>query len=130
MGGEQHNMSTKLEAAYKTQMVKDVITMGGWARRFEDQYTVGQPDCIFILPDRHPCFAEVKRFTGFKFGPTPRQYAELVRIQQSSTKVAACVIGITYGQFFIANPKLVIDINVDRTWTGATFIKALEAYLK
>lgn len=122
-------MSTKLEAAYKTQMVKDVITMGGWARRFEDQYTVGQPDCIFILPDRHPCFAEVKRFTGNVFGPSPRQYAELIRIQKSSTKVAACIIGIKENRFYIANPALVIDIHVQQTWTSDNFILALEHYL-
>lgn len=122
-------MSTKLEAAYKTQMVKDVITMGGWARRFEDQYTVGQPDCIFILPERDVCFAEVKRFTGNLFGPSPRQYAELVRIQKSSTKVAACVIGIRNDIFHIANPALVVDIRYATLWSASTFIEALENYL-
>lgn len=122
-------MSTKLEAAYKTQMVKDVETHGGYARRIEDQYTVGQPDCIFILPDRHPCFAEVKRFTHNQFGPTPRQYVELMKIQRSSTKVAACVIGIRHGHFWIANPQLTIDIDKDRTWYSVNFIDALEQYL-
>lgn len=123
-------MSTKLEAAYKTQMVKDVITMGGWARRFEDQYTVGQPDCIFILPERDVCFAEVKRFTGNIFGPSPRQYAELVRIQKSSTKVAAVVIGIRDDWYYIASPKLVIDIREDKFVCGKHFTHALEKYLR
>lgn len=123
-------MSTKLEAAYKTQMVKDVITMGGWARRFEDQYTVGQPDCVFILPNRHPCFAEVKRFTGNLFGPTARQYVELVNIAKSSTFVAACVIGIKDSQFYIANPSLEIDVRYAPIWFGPNFITTLETYLE
>lgn len=122
-------MSNKLEAAFKSQMVKDVITHGGYARRIEDQYTVGMPDCIFILPDRHPCFAEVKRFIGNQFGPTPRQYVELIKIHKSSTKVAACVIGIRNGIFHIANPQLTIDVTIDRLWSASNFIDALEAFL-
>lgn len=120
----------KLESAYKTQMVKDVNIMGGYAHRIEDQYSVGFPDCIFILPDRHPCFAEVKRFTGNQFGPRPRQFVELQRIQQSSTKVAACVIGIKRDVFYIANPQLTIDIRHDRVWFDDNFILALERYLE
>lgn len=123
----------KLEAAYKTEMVHAVKAAGGYGRRYEDMYTVGDPDCIFILPNSVSVFAEVKRFTGFSFAPRPRQWVELDRIQKSSTKVAACVVGIKIDLdpvvFYIANNSKSIDIRVTRTWSHANFVTALEKYL-
>lgn len=127
-------MKNKLESEHKTQMVKLVQGVGGYARRFEDQYSVGTPDCVFILPQRVPVFAEVKRFTGNVFQPTPRQWVELDRIQKSSTKVAAAVIGVRFHDkiltYYIANNQHVVDIRYTTVWSNRDFIAALEKFLE
>lgn len=121
------------ESDVKRRMVEVVKKFGGYAHRFEDQFSVGFPDCVFILPNYVPCFTEVKLFTGNVFDPSPRQYVELIRIQKSSTKVAAAVVGYktTSGVFYISNPQKQVDIrNLRPEWCGEDFIDVLKEFLK
>jgi len=67
------------EADWKRWMVESCKAHGHYARRIEDQYAVGVLDCIFIVRG-HAVFAEVKRYKGNYFEPTPRQYVEMKRI--------------------------------------------------
>jgi hypothetical protein len=83
------------ESEVKTGMVMSIKKEGGYARRLEDRYGLGIPDCIFV-PKSCPVmfFAEVKIVSGFKFGPTPRQYVELTRINEAKNP---SVFGIMIG---------------------------------
>lgn len=126
-------MKRRPESDVKTRMVKAVNASGGYGRRFEDQFAVGIPDCVFVLPELVPCFAEVKIITDNIFAPTPRQYVELIRIAKSSTKVAACIIGYkpTTETFYIANPTQRVDIRDHKPlWSGTDFIATLQEFLK
>jgi len=68
------------ESEVKGIMVKSIRAAGGYAKRIEDQFSVGFPDTI-LIPRGYPVFfAEVKIVKGQQFGPTPRQYVELCRI--------------------------------------------------
>lgn len=68
------------ESDVKTDMVKQVKELGGYARRIEDQYAVGMFDMIIVMPYMPVLFVEVKLIRDNKFGPTPRQYVEGKRI--------------------------------------------------
>lgn len=71
------------ESQIKGIMIKSVRLAGGYARRLEDQFAVGVPDTI-LIPKGYPVFfAEVKLVRGQQFGPTPRQYVELCRINEA-----------------------------------------------
>lgn len=84
------------ESHYKADMVKNVRTNGGYARRFEDKYAVGLPDTMFI-PKGYPVFiAEVKLIRSTIFRPTSRQYIELRRINDADNG-AGHVYGIMIG---------------------------------
>lgn len=84
---------TKTESVVKASMVDNVRRAGGYARRYEDQFAVGIPDTIFILPSLPPIFAEVKVFKHHRFGPTDRQLVELNRLNQHSPRVFGILIG-------------------------------------
>lgn len=119
------------ESVLKTNMVHAVKMAGGYGRRYEDQYSVGTPDCHFILPGCVPCWAEVKIFTGNVFGPTERQLIELQRIQKAGgLKVATCVVGWN-GTFWIANSQKQINTNNHPypIWSGIDFVETLRRFL-
>lgn len=69
------------EADFKRKIVADVKKHGGYARRIEDQFSVGFPDMV-LRPVNSPAvfFVEAKIFIGGQFKPTERQLIELRRI--------------------------------------------------
>lgn len=84
---------TRDEAWHKGRMVNDVKVFGGYARRVEDKFLVGQPDLIFWMPGHKWVFAEAKKIRGLFYEASPRQQLELMRID--ATKSAhALVVGI------------------------------------
>lgn len=75
---------------YKTALVKQARDCGAYARRIEDQYSVGVLDMVFVVPGRPVVFAEGKRIMGKKFGPTPRQGIEGRAIDVAGIGNKAC----------------------------------------
>jgi len=100
------------ESSIKRDMVKSMHEGGGYARRFEDQYTVGTYDMILIPLGLPAFFAEVKIIKDHVFGPTPRQAIELQRIIDAagqSGHVIAVMIGWKDGVFYFSRPKMRIN---------------------
>ena len=91
------------EAGVKRNIVKSMHEGNGYARRIEDQYAVGTYDMI-LIPLGCPVFmAEIKIIRGDVFGPTPRQYVELSRIQDvaaQSGHVIPVMIGYKDGVYY------------------------------
>lgn len=77
-----------LESDAKRKIVENVKQRGGYARRIEDQFSVGFPDLIIQTSEKMPVFfVEAKIITGNTFGPTPRQYVEMGRLRVSKYAV-------------------------------------------
>jgi hypothetical protein len=93
------------ESQIKTELiVRPMKKLGFYARRIEDQYSVGFPDLILKLPSFSWVFAEAKVVRGSFFNPSPRQLVELVRLDQAGN----CW-------------SIVIGYNVERkTWSFST----------
>jgi hypothetical protein len=67
----------KNEAEVKAFIRDEVRAEGGYGRRFEDKFTVGQPD-LMLIPIRCPViWAEVKVIKKRTWGATLRQDIEL-----------------------------------------------------
>jgi len=102
----------KSEADVKRSMVKSMVEGGGYARRIEDQYGVGIFDVI-LIPYNLPVFmAEVKIIRGNTFGPTERQYVELIRIQNVAAidkHVIPVMVGYREGDYYFHKPAKSID---------------------
>ena len=101
------------ESDVKRNMVKNVKASGGYARRIEDQYAVGMVDMV-IIPRGLPVFmAEVKIVRDGVFGPTPRQFVELMGIHQAAEEgghVIPVMIGykVETEVFYFHKPQVVI----------------------
>jgi hypothetical protein len=121
------------EADVKRNMVKSMQEGGGYARRIEDQYSVGTYDMILILP-RLPVFmAEVKMIRDNVFGPTPRQLIELQRIKlaaEDGGHAIPVVIGFKDGVYYFHKPKMTIDRRdcFSVTTSDVPFYKQLSLY--
>jgi len=100
------------EASVKRMIAKSMGDGGGYARRIDDQYSVGMYDMI-LIPFGLPVFmAEVKIITGNFFGPTPRQHIELMRIAHVAANcghVIPVMIGYKDGTYYFHKPTLRID---------------------
>jgi len=101
------------ESDVKRDMIKSMKAYGGWGRRIEDQYAVGMVDTI-LIPRGLPVFmAEVKIVRGPVFGPTPRQFVELMAIHQAAEE-SGHVIPVMIGYkvetevFYFHKPQVVI----------------------
>lgn len=93
----------KLEADYKREIVREVKLAGGYARRIEDQYSVGFPDLIVVY--KAACFIEVKRIIGNVFAPSPRQYIELLALNKPPVCFAMLVGVDENGRYYFAEPE-------------------------
>lgn len=76
------------EAEAKRRIVENIKARGGYARRIEDQFSVGFPDLVIQTSEALPVFfTEAKIIRGLSFGPTPRQYVEMSRLAVSRYSV-------------------------------------------
>ena len=91
-----------LEADVKRRIVADFKEGGHYARRIEDSFSVGFPDLVLIPKLCPTFFTEVKRFTGQRFAPSPRQYVEMRRMS-ISPHVIPCVLGWKDGALYLHN---------------------------
>jgi hypothetical protein len=89
-------------------MIQSMKDNGGYGRRIEDQYAVGVFDTL-LIPKGMPVFtAEVKIVRGDTFGPTERQYIELMRVRDAAANsghVIPLMIGFREGVFFFHKPQ-------------------------
>lgn len=92
----------KSEAEYKRRLVQLIQDYGGYGRRIEDQYLVGTPDLILATPGNGLVIAEVKRFGGALFYPSPRQFVEMKRIEEGGGQVALIGISVPDELVYIA----------------------------
>jgi hypothetical protein len=90
---------SKLEADHKRDIVAAMKKYGGYARRVEDQYAVGTLDLILSTPRTGLVLAEAKRVRGGGFGPSPRQYVEMCRIEDGGG--VPLLIGIADSRFWL-----------------------------
>lgn len=91
---EPDPVSHLIESELKRDMVKQFLREGGWARRIEDKYAVGTPDCFFIGP-HVAVFAEIKIMRGVR--ALPASVAQRVQIERinnaGNSHFRALVIG-------------------------------------
>lgn len=72
------------ESDEKRKIVENIKQRGGYARRIEDQFSVGFPDIVAQTSEPMPVFfIEAKIIDGHTFGPSPRQYVEMRRLAVS-----------------------------------------------
>lgn len=102
------------ESQLKTKMVKKIKEEGGYARRLEDQFAVGIPDVIAILPNLPVIFIEAKIIRGQHFSASPRQALEIERLNTPSPSHAmAMLLGFKEGEIYVA-PKGYTSADVDQ----------------
>jgi hypothetical protein len=89
------------EADVKRKIVKDFKDRGHYARRIEDSFSVGFPDLVLVPKDYPVFFTEAKIIRGLKFGPTPRQYVEMMRLAISKHSVPT-LLGWEDGVYYLA----------------------------
>lgn len=72
------------ESEAKRRIVENIKARGGYARRIEDQFSVGFPDLIVQTSSELPVFfIEAKLVNYNTFSPSPRQYVEMKRLAVS-----------------------------------------------
>lgn len=104
---------TKLESELKSELVKACKADAYcYARRLEDQYAVGLPDLIIAPGGLPTCLIEAKRVEHRKFAPTPRQYIELARFNNSPSFRRGLILGFKDGLFYLHN--YVEEITIDK----------------
>jgi hypothetical protein len=70
------------ESELKRYLIKSIRAQGGVGHRFEDKFTIGWPDCLFI-PEKGPVFfVEVKLIRGAKLVATEIQAVQLDRLSR------------------------------------------------
>ena len=90
----------KTESEYKTALVRAIRKDGHYARRIEDQYSVGFPDLIVVIRGLPPFFCEAKIIRNKTyFEPTERQYIELRRLSIGQT--LPCLLGFDGGELYL-----------------------------
>lgn len=88
------------ESEYKTALCNALKKEGTYARRIEDEFSVGFPDMIIIPPAAKIFFVEAKVVRAKFFDPSPRQYVELMRLSKSAHCVA-CLLGFMGGELYL-----------------------------
>lgn len=99
------------EADEKRKIIQNMKDNGGYGRRIEDSYGVGIFDTILVPKGLPVFFAEIKMVRNTTFGPTPRQFVELQRIEKLVSECAIPVmIGIKGDTYYFHPPSPKIDI--------------------
>jgi hypothetical protein len=97
------------ESFVKRNIVKTVRAEGGYARRIEDQFSVGMPDLVLIPLGCPVIWAEVKLVPGNTFGPTPRQLIELTKLHHPPYSLSI-MIGSKNGVLYLSRPQAKIKL--------------------
>lgn len=117
------------EADAKRRIVENVRKRGGYARRIEDQFSVGFPDLVIQTSAEMPVFfIEAKIIRGQSFGPTPRQYVEMGRLSVSRYSVPL-LAGFKDGRWYL-HPRA-DQVSIDQCFAqpeGLDFFDTLEQW--
>lgn len=123
------------ESKVKTDIVAQVKKAGGYARRIEDQFAVGILDTLIVLngPDYPVFLAEVKILKNNIFGPSDRQYVEMLHVIRAQNGAAVAVLvgyDVPTKTFYITFPVKMVDIRdkSDKVKVGTNFIDTLKEF--
>lgn len=128
----------KLEADYKTELVKEAKRRGYFARRVEDRFGVGFPDMVIRVPHLPPAFVEAKRIEKGRtiFGPSDRQLIDLEALNEPPMSFGI-VLGIDPWYlmdgtitYHFSPPKKVVEINSPTLFHSTDFFLGLIKYMK
>lgn len=115
-----------IESELKRDMVRQFLREGGWARRIEDKYAVGTPDCLFIGP-HVAVFAEVKIMRDVR--ALPASVAQRVQIERingaGNSHFRAVVIGYRDGKLGFGKPGTVWDERFSCPWPNKQLIECM-----
>jgi hypothetical protein len=120
------------ESDYKTALVKQAKAAGWYARRIEDKYGVGFPDIVMIPNGWTTCFIEAKIVTGIQISPSPRQFVELVNINENRPYARALLLGIEPlpgGPLFYYSPPVSV-VRCSLAHSSSDFVTGLLYYLE
>lgn len=107
------------EAGWKRKIIKEINDAGGYAIRIEDKHAVGRLDTLIVVPGALVVFAvEFKMIRGKSFGPTPRQFAEGMRIRNRGYPLVPMLIGITPDGYIVV-----------AEWTDNVFLEHKTSYV-
>ena len=97
------------ESDVKRKIVESIHKEQGYARRIEDQFSVGMPDLVLIPLHCPVVWAEVKMVSGRQFGPTMRQLVELMRLKRPPHSIPI-MIGYKEGVHYISPPRKAVSL--------------------
>ena len=98
-----------LESEFKDYIIRDIRKEGGYARRIEDRFSVGQPD-MFLIPKLCPAmWIEAKIIKGNLLIPRPRQFIELQRLYRPPHCITF-MIGCKADRMYIAPPDMKVQL--------------------
>ena len=92
------------ESEFKEKLVREIRHEGGYARRIEDQFSVGMPDMVVIPKGCPVIWMEAKIVAGQILKPRPRQLIELTRLYRPPHSITA-LIGWKAGYAYLAPPE-------------------------
>jgi len=97
------------ESDFKDFIIRDIRKEGGYGRRIEDRFSVGQPD-MFLIPRLCPAmWIEAKIIAGNLLKPRPRQFIELQRLYRPPHCITY-MIGWKDDVIYIAPPDVSVHI--------------------
>ena len=116
------------ESELKRDMVKQFMREGGWAKRIEDKYAVGTPDCLFIGPFV-ALFGEVKILRGLRALPASvAQREQLRRINNvGNSHFHGLVIGYRDGKLGFGHAGIAWDARFSCPWPNKALIECMTA---
>jgi hypothetical protein len=97
------------ETRVKQSIARNIRMEGGYARRIEDQFSVGMPDLILIPIGCPVVWAEVKMIVGYTFRPTERQFLELQRLNIPPHSISV-MIGFKNDRHYVSIPRRTVRI--------------------
>lgn len=120
----------KNESEWKTWYAKALRDKGHYARRIEDEFSVGFPDMVIGIRMFAPAFVEVKMIKGGYFEPSPRQYIELVQLHRPPLSYGI-VIGVGDDVCFFSLPRKKIMLSDPSTYFAhPNAVTGLEEFLR
>lgn len=120
----------KNESEWKTWYAKALRDKGHYARRIEDEFSVGFPDMVIGVRSFAPAFVEVKFVKGGWYEPSPRQYIELVQLHRPPLSYGVVLgIDLVNDLFHFSAPFKRVHLDAPVTYHHINPVTGLEMFL-
>lgn len=117
------------ESEWKTWFAGALRREGHYARRIEDQFSVGFPDLVIGARSFSPAFVEVKLVSSGHYDPRPRQYIELVQLHRPPLSYGI-VMGVEDGEMYhFSEPVKRVILNNPNTYHHVNPVTGLVMFL-